>query len=142
MLGVFYYNVRPMELPPRTARQYVRIKEDYTEEIIHAYAGTRWLDSQRYIVIKADPAKFDDRIKTITETRWGGAAGGPREWKVRVIQGSGKELGHVTEKVPKWWDVEELPEVTAVNVGPDDGHHVGFMAIFAKDRGLIYIVDR
>ncbi len=54
--------VRPMDLPLASAHQYLRLETEYDDEIVHAYTGARWLDSQRYFVIKANPAKFDARL--------------------------------------------------------------------------------
>lgn len=139
-LAVFYLNVRPKNLPLESAWQYVRFERDAGDEMVHAYTGTRWLDSQRYFVIKGDPSRFDARIKKLSETSWS-SPGAPHPWTVRIKEGPGKELWYRGERLPSWWDVDDLPSAVAADVGPE-GRHNGFLSIFSKERGLIYIVDR
>lgn len=135
VLGVFFMNVRPKELPLESAWQYIRLERDAGDEMIHAYTGTRWLDSQRYFVIRADPAGFDARIKKMTETNWG-------SWEVLIKEGPGKDLWYRSEKLPSWWDVDTLPPAISVDVGSKGAKRNGNLSIFSKERGLIYIIDR
>lgn len=132
-LGFLYMSVRPMELPLKMAAQYCRLEPG--DKALHAYTGARWLDSQRYFVIQADPATFDERIRKIVATT-------SSPMQARVIEGPGKDLGHLSEKLPKWWDVESLPAMIAVDVSSTRHNHSGSLTIFSKERGLIYILDR
>ena len=138
-LGAFYMSVRPKELPLETARQYIQLEPG--DEVLHAYTGARWLDSQRYFVVKADPAGFDARIKKISETHSSPAGTSPI-WRVVVREGPGKDLWFRTERTPSWWDVDTLPSAVAVDVGSTGHNHSGSLSLFSKDRGLIYVLDR
>jgi len=133
--GVFYYNVRAIDLPPESARGFAAVEP--ADEILHAYSGMRWLDSQRYAVVKADPARFDARIKKLSAT---GLIGASSKQVISVHEGPGKDLWHRGESLPSWWDVDSL--TTAVAVDVSYGGHTGSLTIFSKERGLIYIVNR
>jgi hypothetical protein len=142
-LGAFYWSVRAQELPPNTASSYVRLEPG--DEVLHAYTTFRWLDSQKYFLIKADPASFDARIKEISETYahppFDGPAGAPSAWRVLVSEGPGKGLWVRSDPVPSWWDVDALPSAVAVDVSNTQAYG-GTLTIFSKDRGLIYILKR
>lgn len=133
----FYWNVRAMELPVEAAREYVALEEG--DKVLHAYTGVRWLDSQRYFVVQADPAGFEARIKELSKTE-PGKDGAPPVPEVRAAEGPGKDLWYRTETVPSWWDVDALE--SAVAVDRSHGGHSGSLTIFSKQRGLIYILDR
>ena len=131
----FYFMVRPQDLPPSSARDWIDVEP--ADEVVHAYSGLRWLDSQRYFVLKADPGSFDARIKRLSAT-----AGTPPTREVRVSEGAGKELWYPSEKLPAWWDVEKLESVIVVDVSYKGANHSGSLSYFSKERGLIYVVDR
>ena len=130
-LGCFYWSVRAKELPPGSAGDFIRLEPG--DKVLHAYTGARWLDSQRYFLIQADPATFEARI-------WKLSAGSPGG-TVNVTAGPGKDLWHRSE-VPSWWDVDSLKSVVAVEAGAARRNHGGSLSIFCKERGLIYVVDR
>jgi len=140
VFAVFYMNVRPKNLPLESAWQHIRFEREAGDEMIHAYTGARWLDSQRYFVIKGDPSRFDDRMKKLSEKQWN-SPGSPHPWLVRINEGPGKDLCPRSESTPSWWDVDALPSAVAVDVGPE-GRHNGFIAVFSKERGLVYVLDR
>jgi hypothetical protein len=135
-LGVlgFYMSVRAKELPPDSAGSYIRLEPG--DEVLHAYTGVRWLDSQRYFVLKADPAAFEERIKKLSVPQPGA------DMRATVRTGAGKDLWTGGEPLPDWWDVKELPQATLVDVSSARHNHTGTASFFAKDRGLIYVVDR
>jgi hypothetical protein len=61
-------------------------------KVLHAYTGVRWLDSQRYFLIKADPAGFAARIAKLSAAAAPGPGGEPSGLEVRVVEGPGKDL--------------------------------------------------
>lgn len=137
--GMLYMSIRPKELPVGAAQHYIRLEAG--DEVLHAFTGTRWLDSQRYFVVKADPAGFDARIaKLSAEART--TAGMTPAPEVSVTEGPGKDLWHRSESVPSWWDVEALQSAVAVDVRSPGDPFSGSLSIFSKDRGLIFVVDR
>lgn len=127
--GLFYINTRPVDLSLSSAGDYIRLEPGDT--VLKARTGQRWLDSQRYFLVQADPATFAERI-----TRGGGQEG------YSVLSGSGRDLVKTVDKVPEWWDVADLREVVAVNTGSSGSPHNGEYRIYSKERGLIYIIDR
>ncbi|MDD5208362.1 MAG: hypothetical protein PHV36_03170 [Elusimicrobiales bacterium] len=131
-LGRFYLSVRAMELPPESAGDYIRLEPG--DKVLHAYTGVRWLDSQRYFLVQADPATFDARILKLS-------APAP-EVTVDVSTGPGKDLWYGSEPVPPWWDVASLKHVVAVDIGSPRHNHSGSRSFFDKERGLIYVIDR
>ncbi|MFA6316099.1 MAG: hypothetical protein WC943_01675 [Elusimicrobiota bacterium] len=138
-LGMLYMNVRAKELPVESARDFIQLEEG--DVVLHAFTGTRWLDSQRYFVVKADSEGFDDRIKRLSEPG-PNTPGVPSNPVVRVVAGPGKDLWPRSEPVPSWWDVEALESAVAVDISSKRGNHSGSLSIFSKDRGLIYVLDR
>jgi hypothetical protein len=143
VLGAGLWSIRAQDLPTSTARNYVSLEPG--DEVLHAYTTVRWLDSQKYFIIRADPATFDARIKAISEgyahPHFDGPAGAPSAWNVRVFEGPGKGLWTPSDSVPSWWDVNALPSAVAVDVSNTQVYG-GTLTIFAKDRGLIYILKR
>jgi len=143
-LGIFYFSVRATELPPETAGIYIHLEPG--DQVLHAYTSIRWLDSQKYFVVKADPATFDARIKGISETYASlpfTTPGTQSAWRVHVwdVQRPDKGLGGRRESTPSWWDVDTLPSAVAVDV-TNSQHYGGSLSFFSKDRGLIYILKR
>ena len=134
-----YMSVRAKELPLSSAREFIQLEPG--DEVVHAYTGFRWLDSQRYFVLKADPASFDARIKKITEEH-PKIPGASISWEVGVHERPGKDLWYRTESTPSWWDVDSLATGIAVDVSVVGHNNSGFLSIFSKDRGLIYIINR
>jgi hypothetical protein len=126
--AAFYLNIRAKELPVESARDYIRLEPGDT--VLHAFTGKRWLDSQRYFVVQADPAGFDERIQRLSAQEG---------QTVRVTTGAGRDLWYRTEPVPSWWDVDSLEQAVAVDSGD---HRRGELSIFSKERGRIYILDR
>lgn len=136
---VLFLGIRPQEMPLSSARTFIELEEG--DVVLHAYTGLRWLDSQRYFVIKADPAGFDARIKRLS-TVIVNTPTTPSAREVRVTAGPGKELWYRSESVPSWWDVNTLESAVAVDVSFAGHNHSGSLSIFSKDRGLIYVLDR
>jgi hypothetical protein len=130
-LGRFYWNVRAKELPPGVAGDFIRLEPG--DKVLHAYTGARWLDSQRYFLIQADPSTFEARI-------WKLSAPAPG-MTVSVTTGPGKDLWGRSE-APAWWDVDSLRSVVAVDIGSARHNHSGSLTIFSRERGLIYVLDR
>jgi len=130
-IGVAYWQFRAMELPPDSARMFIQLEPG--DEVVHAYTGTRWLDSQRYFVVKADSSTFEGRIKKLSATP---------DMVAQVKEGAGKDLWFRTERVPAWWDVDGLPSAVAVDVSSPRHNHTGSLSIFSKERGLIYVLHR
>lgn len=141
--GAFVWSMRAQDLPPREAGDYIRLEPG--DEVLHAYTTVRWLDSQKYFIIKADPTTFDARVAAISDAYakppFDGPAGKPSSWSVRVFEGPGKGLWTPSDKVPPWWDVDALPSAVAVDVSNTQAYG-GTLTIFSKDRGLIYILKR
>lgn len=133
--ALFWWMVRPRELPPGAASQFIRLQPG--DRVLHAYAGARWLDSNRYFLIQADPAGFDARIARLQAV----AVKRPH-WKVVVSRGPGQELWFPGKEAPSWWNVDSLLSAVAVDSSDERRPHSGDRRIFAKDRGLIYILDR
>lgn len=130
LLGIVHYrHFSPGNLPPDSAGEYTRLEPG--DKVLRAYTGLRWLDSQRYFVIQADPASFDARIALSAASP--GAV---------VSAGSGKDLYYPSEKLPAWWDVSSLDDLVAVDVGSGGSPHNGERRFYSKSRGLIYVVDR
>lgn len=125
-LGRFYWSVRATELPPESASDYIRLEPG--DKVIHAYTGVRWLDSQRYFLIQADPSTFDARVQKLS-------APAP-DVTVDVSTGTGKDLWYGSEPVPAWWDVASLKHVVAVNIDSTRHNHSGSRSFFDKERGL------
>lgn len=120
-LALIYYKLGPRNIPKASAGQYTALEEG--DEVIRAYTGIRWLDSQRYFVIKPPPERFAELVRD-------------REDAV-----SGKDAPAPGESVPGWWDVEGLDRVFVDDHRPRPGH-TGETRIYAPGSGLIYVIDR
>jgi len=130
-LGLLYWNIRAKELPPESAGEFIRLEPG--DKVLRAYTGARWLDSERYFLIQADPSTFDARIQKLSLPAPGVT--------VDVTAGAGRDLWFRAE-VPSWWDVASLKYVVAVDIGSSRHNHTGGRTFFDRERGLIYVLDR
>lgn len=134
-----WQRVKPRELPVESARDHIQLKAG--DKVLHAYTGSRWLDSQRYFVVQADPQTFDARINelSVVPPEPGGA---PPRFETAVSRARGAQACLSCERLPAWWDLKDVEEVVVVDRRSTVHNHSGEVHFFAAAKGLIYILDR
>jgi len=131
------HGMRAHELPAKASSVVVALEPG--DEVLHAYTGVQWLDSQRFYQLQADPATFERRIASLSALK-PAAAGAPARRKVEVRRGTGVELDYRNSETPPWWDVPASDKVVAVAF-TRIGSYGGLTYYFDMEGGIIHIRD-
>lgn len=134
LLAICYFAFGPRNMPKEQAGTFTEVLPG--EEVLRAYYGVRWLDSQRYFVIKAPK----ERIAPLFE---GLPPPGDEDWQDWTTgqRVRGKSAPSPGERLPGWWDVRELADVVVYDKRAS-GRHDGETRIYSLEKGLIYVIDR
>ncbi len=135
IFGLVHFKFGPKNMPLKEASKWTTVGPD--DEVLHAYYGVRWLDSQRYFVIRPPRETIDSMFEGVPEID-------PKYPEDYVFSGGpmhGKHMWSPGESLPGWWDVAEQPVILSRDTRTS-GRHDGETRIYSKENGLIYVIDR